>query len=332
MQSAFRRALLSLLPLAAVACCAASAVSGQPHPSIATSTTLSVEPAAAAGKTLVTARISPLPENAAADHGTVTLEETAPDGSTRSLGSAVVEADGSARLTLAPLPGDHSIRALYSGTDGVASSASEPAELTAQAATAAPGFTLAAAPSTVNLDAGANSAIAITITPASGFTNYVALSCAGLPLYATCNFLPSNVNVTGTGGASTMTLYTTAPSGKTSQLREGGSGIVYALLLPGALGLVGLAWGRSRGLRTLSVVFIAASLIGGASSCAQRYRYLNYGPGANQGTPNGTSIIRVYGTAVNGALSTIQCFQVTLNVNNPANTSGTAGNSLIPCS
>jgi hypothetical protein len=73
------------------------------------------------------------------------------------------------------------------------------------------------------------------------------------------------------------------------------------------------------------------SLIGGASSCAQRYRYLNYGPTPNPGTPNGKSIIRIYGTAVKGALSTSKCFQVTLNMTS-TNTTGSSGNNLTPCS
>ncbi len=81
----------------------------------------------------------------------------------------------------------------------------------------------------------------------------------------------------------------------------------------------------------LAMLCVVGSLIGGASSCAQRYRYLNYGPTPNPGTPAGESIIRIYGTAVNGALSTSKCFQVTLNMTS-TNTSGTAGNNLTPCS
>jgi hypothetical protein len=262
------------------------------------------------------------------DRGSVTFEETGSDGQPRSLGSAFVAADGSAILTLPVLPaGTHSVRAVYNGTGSAASSTSEAADVTAQAT--APDFSLSATPTTLNLAAGAQGAVAITVVPGSGFSNYVALSCAGLPLFTTCNFLPSNVDVAGINGLSTMTLNTTAPSGKTSLLRQD-NGLVYCFLLPGALGLAGLAFGRHRGLRTLAMLCVVAGLIGGASSCAQRYRYLNYGPSANQGTPAGQSIIRIYGTAVNGALSTSKCFQVTLNMTS-TNTSGTAGNNLTPC-
>jgi hypothetical protein len=295
----------------------------------------------ASGKTVLTVHVSPVPSTAAGssvnadsgvsnmDRGSVTFEETDSNGQPRSLGSAFIEADGSATLTVPALPaGTHSVLAVYNGTESAASSTSEAADVTAQAA--APDFSLSATPTTLNLTAGAQGAVAITVTPGAGFSNYVALSCAGLPLFTTCNFLPSNVNVAGTNGLSTMTLNTTAPSGTNSLLRQD-NGLAYCFLLPGALGLVGLAFGRNRGLRTLAMLCVVGSLIGGASSCAQRYRYLNYGPSANPGTPAGQSIIRIYGTAVNGALSTSKCFQVTLNMTS-TNTSGTAGNNLTPCS
>jgi hypothetical protein len=330
------RRFFRALPLAAAVLALASAAFGQAHAAVATSTTMTAAPApGASGKTVFTVHVSPAPqpevsaESQAPDRGTVSIEETGSDGQPHSLGSAFVNADGTATLTIPALPADaHSVRAVFSGTESAASSVSEAADFTSEAA--APDFSLSATPTTLNLTAGAQGTVAVTIAPGSGFSNYVALSCAGLPLYTTCNFLPSNVNVAGVNGLSTMTLNTTAPSGKTSLLRRD-TGIVYAFLLPGVFGLAGLAFGRHRGLRTLAMLCVVGSLVGGASSCAQRYRYLNYGPTPNPGTPAGKSIIRIYGTAVNGALSTSKCFQVTLNMTS-TNTSGTAGNNLTPCS
>jgi hypothetical protein len=329
LQSASRRILSSLFPLTAAVLAFASAAFGQASAAVATSTTLTASPATdASGKTVFTVHVSSVPQ-AADDRGNVTLEETGSHGQLTSLGSAFVDADGNASLTISALPaGTHSVRAVYSGTESFAASASEAADVTAEAT--APEFSLTATPTTLNLTAGNQGTVAVTITPGTGFNNYVALSCAGLPLYTTCNFLPSNVDVTGVTASSTMTLNTTAPSGQTGLLRRD-TGIVYAFLLPGALGLMGLAFGRNRGLRMLAVLCVVGSLIGGASSCAQRYRYLNYGPSPNPGTPAGESIIRIYGTAVNGALSTSKCFQVTLNMTS-TNTSGTSGNNLTPCS
>jgi hypothetical protein len=363
LQSASRSTLSSsrrsfcALPVAAAVLALASAAFGQapaaaPASTTVTSTTLTATTAGnASGKTILTVHVSPVPQSADADstvdgahsgvsndahsgvgspdRGSVTFEETGSDGQPRSLGSAFVAADGSATLTVSALPaGTHSVRAVYNGTASAASSTSEAADVTSEATP--PDFSLSATPTTLNLAAGAQGTVAITVAPGAGFSNYVALSCAGLPLFTTCNFLPSNVDVAGVNGLSTMTLNTTAPSGKTSLLRQD-NGLVYCFLLPGALGLAGLAFGRHRGLRTLAMLCVVGSLIGGASSCAQRYRYLNYGPSPNQGTPAGQSIIRIYGTAVNGALSTSKCFQVTLNMTS-TNTSGTAGNNLTPCS
>lgn len=302
----------------------------QAHAPAATTTTLSAAPAGdASGKTVLRVHISPVP-SAAEDRGSVTFLEMDGDGQSHSLGSAFVGPDGEAALTLSSLPGGvHSVRAAYSGSQDTAASTSAPADVTAEAA--APTFSLAATPATLNLDAGAQGSVTVNIVPTTGFSNYVSLSCAGLPLFTTCSFLPSNVDVTtGKSAGSTMTLNTTAPSGNTGMLHRD-SGFVYAFLVPGFLGLVGLGFGRSRGLRMLAMLCVVGSLIGGASSCAQRYRYLNYGPPNNPGTPAGKSIIRIYGTAVKGALSTSQCFQVTLNMTS-TNTSGTAGNNLTPCS
>jgi hypothetical protein len=303
---------------------------------VATTTSLTAVSAGdTSGKTTFTVHVSPVPQSAEAgagvnaDRGSVTLLETGDDGQPHSLGSVFVAQDGSAALTVSSLAaGAHVVRAVYSGTQSSAASTSAPADVTAQVA--APDFSLAATPATLNLDAGLPGTVAVTIAPTASFNNYVALSCAGLPLFTTCSFLPSNVKVAGANGLSTMTLNTTAPSGNTGALRRD-TGFVYCFLLPGVLGLLGLGFSSNRSLRMLAMLCVVGSLIGGASSCAQRYRYLNYGPGANPGTPAGKSIIRIYGTAVNGALSTSKCFQVTLNITS-TNTSGTSGNNLTPCS
>ena len=324
------------LPVAAAVLALASAALGQSHAAVATTTSLAAVPAGdTSGKTTLTVHVSPVPQSAEAgtgvnaDRGSVTLLETGDDGQSHSLGSAFVAEDGSAALTVSSLAaGAHVVRAVYSGTQSSAASSSAPAAVTAQVA--APDFSLTATPATLNLDAGLPGTVAVTIAPTAGFNNYVALSCAGLPLFTTCSFLPSNVKVAGANGLSTMTLNTTAPSGNTGALRRD-TGFVYCFLVPGVLGLLGLGFSPNRSLRMLAMLCVVGSLIGGASSCAQRYRYLNYGPGANPGTPAGQSIIRIYGTAVNGALSTSKCFQVTLNVTS-TNTSGTAGNNLTPCS
>jgi Bacterial Ig-like domain (group 3) len=324
------RAPFRALPFAAAVFALAMSGLGQTSvatAAVSTTTTLASE-VLTSGKTTLTVHISPVPD-AADSRGTVTFFDRDSEGHQRALGSALVAADGTASLTVSSLTaGSHDVHASFSGSVAAEPSDSSPLAITGQAAPA--DFSLSPAPTTLNLTAGQSGSVAVTITPSGSFNNYVSLSCAGLPLFSTCTFLPSNVDVTGTPGLSTMTLGTVAPSGKTAELRHG-AGLVYAFLLPGVFGLVGLGWGRNRGLRTLGMILVAASLIGGASSCAQRYNYLNHGPSPNPGTPNGESIIRIYGTAVNGAQSTTKCIQITLNVKS-SNTSGTSGNNLTPCS
>lgn len=341
MQSASRRTLSSsrrfvrALPFAAVVFAVAAALQpASASTAISTTATLTTE-AAPGGKTILTARISPAPATGEKP-GTVTFLDRDSAGQERELGSTLVSADGSASLTVSSLAaGTHEVRAGYSapGASQISGGAapavtSAAAEVIAQATT--PDFSLTAAPTTLNLNAGAQGTVSVSITPSGGFNNYVSLACGGLPLFTTCSFLPSNVSVAGTTALSTMTLETVAPSGKIALLRHD-SGLVYAFLLPGALGLLGLGFSRNRGVRTLAMICIAVSLMGGASACSQRYRYLNYGPGANVGTPNGESIIRIFGTSVTGAQSTIKCIQITLNVTS-TNTSGSSGNILTPCS
>jgi Bacterial Ig-like domain (group 3) len=345
LQSASRRTLPSsrrsvrALPFAAVVIAVATALqpaSASASDTTAVSTTASLTTEAApGGKTILTAHITPAP--AAGETGTVTFLDRDAAGQDRELGSTPVSADGSATLTVSSLTtGTHEVRAAYSVPDGSSISSgaipaiatSATAEVIAQAT--APDFSLTAAPTALNLDAGAQGTVTVTVTPTAGFNNYVSLACAGLPLFTTCSFLPSNVSVAGTTGLSTMTLETVSPSGKIALLGRDG-GLVYAFLLPGALGLIGLGFSRNRGVRTLAVVCVAFGLMGGASACSQRYRYLNFGPGPNPGTPNGESIIRIFGTSVTGAQSTIKCIQITLNVKS-TNTSGSSGNNLTPCS
>ena len=225
MQSASRSILWSsrwsfrALPVAAAVLALASAAFGQSATAVPTTTTLTAAPASGvSGKTTLTVHVSPAPQPAGAG-GSVTFEETDSSGQPHSLGSAFVTADGSASLTVPALPaGVHAVRAVYSGTEGSAASTSAPAGVTAGAA--APDFSLSATPTTLNLDAGVAGTVEVTITPSAGFNNYVALSCAGLPLFTSCSFLPSNVDVTGQNGLSTMTLNTTAPSANTAALRR----------------------------------------------------------------------------------------------------------------
>ncbi len=71
--------------------------------------------------------------------------------------------------------------------------------------TVAPSFSLAAAPTSLGVVAGAAGTAAVTITPSGGFAGSVALAASGLPSGVTASFSPAS-----TSGTSTLTLSATA--------------------------------------------------------------------------------------------------------------------------
>lgn len=91
-------------------------------------------------------------------------------------------------------------------------------------------------------------------------------------------------------------------------MRHGGSNnVALAILLPGALGLGGLAWGLRRRpwlqrLTLVALVGLVTSL--GASSCNARYNYYNHGPPPNPATPAGTYTVNVTAQSSDGVTAT----------------------------
>ncbi len=231
--------------------------------------------------------------------GPVTLVEGTGD-TTREISSAALDANGTATITTSNFSaGDHAIRAEYRGDAAHATSASQAAVVHAQAS-AVPGYTISSNPTTLNVVAGTTGTATITLNSQNGFNQYVGLSCSGLPLAATCSFTPANVPVGAANGTSTMTIETTAPSG-VAHLQNANYGLVYAFLLPGMLGLLGLRFSRIRAVRALALVLVAGGIIAGGTSCSQRYGYLHNPPARSLGTPVGTSTITVEAISINGS-------------------------------
>jgi hypothetical protein len=88
-----------------------------------------------------------------------------------------------------------------------------------------------------------------------------------------------------------------------SQLRRGGSSVALAILLPGILGLGGLAWGarRRRWLQRLALVaFVGLVTALGTTACNPLYYYENHGPPHPPATPSGTYTVTVTGQSTNG--------------------------------
>jgi len=235
-----------------------------------------------------------------------------------SLGSVFVH-DGTATLELTNAPAwARSVTAVYHGDAAFASSTANAA--VPEQASGLPGFTVTASPSSLTLPAGQYGTINLTITSQNGFSEAVNLSCSGLPADSTCNFNPVVATPPANGSTvSALQLTTTARSGKTSQLTSPmqapgsghGSGLAYALVIPGVLALAGIGAIRRRNYGALRVVGLVLLLGAGAlglTSCAQRYRYLHYPPTPNFGTAAGnyTIVLSAYstnGTAITQATS-----------------------------
>ncbi len=166
------------------------------------------------------------------------------------------------------------------------------------------------------LTAGQSGSATVSIIPLPGFPStltapmFVTLSCSGLPDGASCGFTPENVEIlsTTTGAlTSSMVIQTYAASSvKAMPPTPPGNRsnpIAWAFLLPGVLGLGGLAFGarRRRWLSRLSLVALVGLVtMLGTTACNPRYYYLNHGPIPNPATPAGSYNITVTAQSSNG--------------------------------
>ena len=272
------------------------------------------------------------------DHGgrtdaTVTVNVTGADGQPASGGVSIsdggkplagvalnAQGQGSTVLTLAG--GNHDLTAAYTGDTTHAASTSTPNTVTALTGST-PDFTISIAPTTETLTAGQSATVITTITPvnASGLTSplFVTVSCSALPDQTLCNFTPENLEIlpgASTPLTSTMVLETQA-SGTAMLAHPGGNGIAWALLLPGMLGLGGLAWGTRRRpwlnrLALLALVALVTTL--STTACNPRYYYLNHGPPVNTPTPSGSYTIYVTAQSSNGVTATTHSTTLALTV------------------
>jgi uncharacterized repeat protein (TIGR01451 family) len=110
---------------------------------------------------------------------------------------------GTATMTTSALTaGSHSIISVYANVDGnFKGSASTTLTQVVQ------DFSITATPSAQTISSGHQAIYTITLTPISGLTGTIALSCSGAPANSTCSVSPSTDNLQGTAVASTVTLY-----------------------------------------------------------------------------------------------------------------------------
>ncbi|MGO8933769.1 MAG: Ig-like domain-containing protein [Terracidiphilus sp.] len=291
---------------------------------VTTHTSLTVETSVLGGHTQATASVAVTGADGMPPSGAVIIE----DGN-RELAEAALNSAGEATPVLSLAGGDHALRAVYTGDASHLSSASVTSNVSAQTSST-PNFALTLAPvppSTLplTLTAGQAGTIAVTVVPEdnSALTApmFVTLSCSNLPSEASCAFTPATLEILPTTPTScpsgspisacppvsSMLLQTsaqlTARLVRPALFRGGASPVAWAILLPGMLGLGGLAWGarRRRWLQRLALLaFMGLVTVLGTTACKPLYDYYQHGPPHPPATPSGTYTVTVTGQSTNG--------------------------------
>jgi hypothetical protein len=268
-------------------------------------------------------------------------------GNSVQLTTMALGSSGSLSPSVALAAGSHSLTANFTGISSYQPSTSAPVlvsvatqcEFTVGVSGFSPSSTAA---NTLTLTAGQAGSFTITVAPSVEFTStltapmFVTLSCSNLPDGAACSTTPENLEILSTTPGScpsgspasscpptsTMVIQTyaastvkatpsTPPSARSNP-------IAWAFLLPGALGLGGLAFGvrRRRILsRFLLVALVALVALLGTTACNPRYYYEHHGPPANPATPAGTYNVVVTGQTSNGVTAITQSTIFVLVVN-----------------
>ena len=284
-----------------------------------TATTLSAETRIQDGRTLASFAVAVKGEDGAPATGAVVIQE---DG--RELAGAALSGEGRARLELSLPAGDHTLVAVYHGDATHLASVSAVSGVRAEAAAATPDFALSVSPASLSLTAGQSGTATISLTPinASSLTGpmFVTLACSGFPDQSSCKFTPENVEILPNATAPTtsaMNLVTQGRNRTLSLVRTEHNPVAWAVLLPGTLGLAGLAFSarRRRWLNRLALVALIGFVsILGATACAPRYNYYNHGPPYNLPTPAGSYTLQITAQSSNGITATTHTTSFALTV------------------
>lgn len=251
--------------------------------------------------------------------------------------SATLNTSGQATVSLYLSNGSHTLNAAYQGNSTFSPSgfSAAPISISTQCNT---NFAVSvsnispSSSSAMSLTAGLSGTATVTVTPSqvfvaslndSGAPSFVTVSCSGLPTLTACTFTPESLELLpgqDAGVTSSMLIQTqaqTAGAIPPAQLGHKSSPVAWAILLPGMLGLGGLAWGarRRRWLQRLSLVALVGLVATlGTTGCNPRYYYYNHGPGNPPATPSGTYTVTVAGQSSNGvtAITNTTTFQLTV--------------------
>ena len=290
--------------------------------SLATQTTLTAETRHQSGHTKTTLAVAVTGDDGLPATGAVVINDH-----DKPLAGAALNAQGEASVELDLASGDHALSAVYAGDATHKTSVSTAASVQAADTATSPSFTVSVSPATVTLTAGQSGDVTVTVTPSnnSSLTSpmFVGISCNPPSDEFTCTANPSSVEILSTTPSSCATGAATSACPPTSTMilqtqkatamlkpRHESSPIAWAFLLPGVLGLGGLAWGarRKRWLSRLSLMaMLCLVTMLSTTACNPRYSYLNHSPLPGAGTPAGTYTVTVvgqYGDTVTSIKST----------------------------
>jgi len=306
---------------------------------ISTQTSLTVETRDQGGQTQAATAVTVTGDDGLPATGVVDIK----DGS-RILTEVKLNGSGQANAVLSLPGGSHTLQSVYAG-DGTHQSSSSSTTGVEGLSGGTPNFQLSlagVAPTTLplTLTAGQSGTIEVTVTPVNNGSlttpMFVTLSCSGLPDQAACTFSPESVEILSSTPTSCPTGSPASSCPPTSQMEldtqaataqlaapaaghgKGSSPIAWAFLLPGTLGLGGLAWGarRRRWLQRLALMALVGLVTTlGTTACNPLYYYRNHGPPPPPATPAGTYTITVTGQSNNGvtAITNSTTFVLTVN-------------------
>jgi hypothetical protein len=276
-----------------------------------TETSLSAQTHDRQGSTQATLSVTVLGQDGAPATGAIVIEDQG-----NPLAGAALDSRGQANLSISLPPGDHSLRALYQGDAAHQASASDLSVLRAQSGST-PDFTISVAPATATLTPGQSGNAVASVTPVNSSSlaapMFVTLSCTGYPDQSSCTFTPENVEILPNATAavtSSMVITTQAASTRGAAVhfsRPASHTVAWAILLPGALSLAGLAFSARRRrwlsrLLLLGLLALIATL--GTTACAPLYNYYNHGPPYNLPTPAGSYTLTISAQSSNGVTAT----------------------------
>ena len=286
----------------------ALAYSAQGKIGLSTQTTVSTQIRDVAARTQATVSIAVLGEDGQPATGAVAIK----DG-TREIAGVVLDAQGRATSTVELPSGTHNLTAEYQG-DATHLASAAVADPIAAATSTTPDFSVSVAPATLSLTAGQSGSLIISVTPVNSASltapMFVTLSCSALPDQSKCTFTPENVQIlpnATTASTSSVVVSTQAASAAQAMVAGGSGKVALAVILPGSLALIGLAFGarRRRWLSRLSLVALVGLVtMLGATACNPLYGYKNHGPTQNLPTPAGNYTVKINAQTSNGVTAT----------------------------